>query len=78
MAAEPKSLPIQIRHADRLYIDGAWVAPKKPQRIEIVSPYNEQIAAVVAGAGPEDMDLAVAAAQVPGRGSRPQSGPSTS
>ena len=63
MAAEPKSLPIQIRHADRLYIGGAWVAPKKPARIEVVSPYNEQVTAVVAGAGPEDMDLAVAAAR---------------
>jgi aldehyde dehydrogenase (NAD+) len=63
MAAEPKSLPIQIRHADRLYIDGSWVAPKKSQRIEIVSPYNEQVTAVVAGAGPADMDLAVAAAR---------------
>jgi len=63
MAAEPKALPIQIRHADRLYIDGAWVAPKKPQRIEVISPHTEQVAAVVAGAGEADMDLAVAAAR---------------
>ena len=63
MAAEPKALPIQIRHADRLYIDGAWVAPKKPQRIEVISPHTEQVTAVVAGAGPADMDLAVAAAR---------------
>ena len=63
MAAEPKALPIQIRHADRLYIDGAWVAPKRPQRIEVISPHTEQVAAIVAGAGPADMDLAVAAAR---------------
>ena len=63
MAAEPKSLPIQIRHADRLYIDGAWVAPKSGARIEVISPHTEQVAAVVAAAGPADMDLAVAAAR---------------
>jgi aldehyde dehydrogenase (NAD+) len=67
MSSPPFTLPvrtaIQLRHADKLYIDGVWVAPKLGGRIEVHSPYNEQHLATVAEASEADMDLAVAAAR---------------
>jgi acyl-CoA reductase-like NAD-dependent aldehyde dehydrogenase len=54
---------IRIRHPDRLYIGGQWVAPIDRGSIEIVSAHSEQVFATVAAAGPLDMDAAVAAAR---------------
>lgn len=54
---------IRLQHADKLFIDGRWTAPKKGGRIEVVSPVSEQVVARVAEAGEADMDLAVAAAR---------------
>ncbi|MEU1303699.1 aldehyde dehydrogenase family protein [Streptomyces shenzhenensis] len=46
-----------------LYIDGAWVAPLGPDRIEVVNPATEQVVGVVAQGTAADVDLAVAAAR---------------
>jgi len=54
---------VLIRHPDKLYIGGEWVAPKSGKSIEIVNPNSEEVVARVAEAGNEDMDLAVAAAR---------------
>ncbi|SFV07869.1 aldehyde dehydrogenase [Pseudoduganella namucuonensis] len=54
---------IRLKHADKLFINGRWTAPKKGGRIEIVSPHTERVCAVVAEASEEDMDAAVAAAR---------------
>lgn len=54
---------IRLQHADKLYIDGRWIAPKAGGRIEVVAPYSEQVVAIVAEATEADMDLAVAAAR---------------
>ncbi len=59
------SMPVTpaIRHADRLYIGGRWVAPQVPALIEVISPDTEQCIARVAEARAADMDAAVAAAR---------------
>ncbi len=54
---------IQIRHPDRLFIDGRWVAPLAGGRIDIVSPTDGQRVASVAEAGAADVDAAVQAAR---------------
>jgi aldehyde dehydrogenase (NAD+) len=53
---------VNIRHPDKLYIDGEWVAASGGS-LEIVNPNSEEVVARVAAAGPADMDAAVAAAR---------------
>jgi acyl-CoA reductase-like NAD-dependent aldehyde dehydrogenase len=58
------SLPMpQLKHPDRLFIGGEWVAPHSGRQLEIVSPDTEQVVAHVAEADEVDMDRAVAAAR---------------
>jgi acyl-CoA reductase-like NAD-dependent aldehyde dehydrogenase len=52
-----------IRHPDKLFIGGEWVAPLSGESIEVESPVTEEIVARVAAAGNADMDRAVAAAR---------------
>ena len=54
---------VNIRHPDKLFIGGEWVAPTSGRQLEIVNPNSEEVVAVVAEAGPDDMDRAVAAAR---------------
>src|SRR4029450_1167654 len=54
---------VNIRHPDKLFIGGEWVAPTSGRQLEIVNPNSEEVVARVAEAGPEDMDRAVAAAR---------------
>ncbi len=54
---------VRLRHADQLFIDGQWTSPAGGGRIEVVSPHNDEVSAVVAEAGEVDMDRAVAAAR---------------
>ncbi|XVQ09410.1 aldehyde dehydrogenase [Spirillospora sp. CA-255316] len=46
-----------------LFIGGEWVAPSTGRRIEVISPHTEEPIGVVAAAGTEDVDRAVAAAR---------------
>ena len=55
--------PITIAHPDKLYIDGRWVKASGDQRIDVVSPHDEQVIASVVEAGEPDMDRAVTAAR---------------
>jgi aldehyde dehydrogenase (NAD+) len=48
---------------DRLFIGGDWVSPSGDERIDVVSPYTEEVIAWVPGANPTDVDKAVAAAR---------------
>ena len=52
-----------LRHPDRLFIDGEWVAPLGGGSIDVVSAHDESIIATVAHASEADMDLVVAAAR---------------
>ena len=54
---------VNVRHPDKLFIGGAWVAATSGRMIEIVNPNSEEVVARVAEAGNEDMDRAVAAAR---------------
>jgi len=54
---------VTIRHPDKLFIGGEWVAPTSGRQLEIVNPNSEEVVARVAEAGPDDMDRAVAAAR---------------
>jgi len=54
---------VNIKHPDKLYIGGQWVAPKSGSSIEVVNPNSEEVIARVAAAGPADMDVAIAAAR---------------
>lgn len=57
------TVSIQIRHRDRLFIGGRWVAPLAGGRITLVNPATEEAFTEVAEAREADMDLAVAAAR---------------
>lgn len=46
-----------------LFIGGEWVAAKSGEKITSISPINESEIASVEAAGPDDVDLAVAAAR---------------
>jgi aldehyde dehydrogenase (NAD+) len=54
---------VTIKHPDRVYIGGHWVAAHSGRMIEIVSPNSEQVVAAVAEADEDDMDAAVVAAR---------------
>src|SRR5688500_20345200 len=54
---------VNIRHPDKLFIGGEWVAATSGRQLEIVNPNSEEVVARVAEAGPDDMDRAVAAAR---------------
>lgn len=50
------------RH-DTLFIGGAWISPSTDGTIEVISPHTEAPIALVAAAGPTDVDAAVASAR---------------
>jgi acyl-CoA reductase-like NAD-dependent aldehyde dehydrogenase len=54
---------VTIKHPDKLFIGGEWVAANSGRSIEIVNPNSEEIVARVAEADERDMDAAVAAAR---------------
>lgn len=56
--------PIQLRHTDRVFINGEWVKSKSSlPDFAIIDSATEQQFMSVAQAGPEDMDAAIAAAR---------------
>jgi betaine-aldehyde dehydrogenase len=48
---------------DKLYIGGQWVAPEGTGKIEVISPYTEQVIATVPDGTVADINRAVAAAR---------------
>lgn len=54
---------VDIAHAGKLFIGGAWMESTGDRVLEIVSPDSEEVVARVAEATAEDMDRAVAAAR---------------
>jgi acyl-CoA reductase-like NAD-dependent aldehyde dehydrogenase len=64
LAARRSDAPTpSLRHPDRLFIDGEWIAPVVDSRIEVISPDDEKVVIAVAEAGVEDVNKAVAAAR---------------
>jgi betaine-aldehyde dehydrogenase len=54
---------INLKHPEKLFIGGQWVAPSSDGVIEVVSPMTEEVVFKVAEAREADMDRAVAAAR---------------
>lgn len=54
---------VNIKHPDKLFIGGEWVAPHGTAQIEVENPVSEEVVARVAHADTVDMDKAVAAAR---------------
>lgn len=52
-----------LRHPDRFFIGGAWVAPSSPSRIDVRDSASEEVFLSVAEAQVEDVDHAVDAAR---------------
>jgi aldehyde dehydrogenase (NAD+) len=50
-------------HADKFYIDGAWVAPIEPRMVPVINPATEAVIGQVAMGARADVDRAVKAAR---------------
>ena len=55
--------PSGLKIEDRLYINGEFVPSKSGKKFDVFNPATEKLTASVFEAGPEDVDLAVAAAK---------------
>jgi len=53
-----------LKHPDRFFIDGSWVAPSSAAKIDVVNSATEDLYVRVAEAQAADVDRAVAAARV--------------
>jgi aldehyde dehydrogenase (NAD+) len=47
----------------KFYIDGKWVEPTEPDRLDVINPANEETVAQIALGSAEDIDVAVLAAR---------------
>jgi acyl-CoA reductase-like NAD-dependent aldehyde dehydrogenase len=54
---------VPLRHADRFYIDGQWVAPSSDAMFDVIDSGTEQVYFRVPEAQPADIDRAIAAAR---------------
>ncbi len=52
-----------MRDCTTFYVDGQWIAPAEPRRLEVVNPATEAVAGVISLGSRADVDRAVAAAQ---------------
>ena len=52
-----------MREYLQFYIDGAWVDPVTPRRLEVINPANERVAGVISLGAAADVDRAAAAAR---------------
>ena len=53
---------VPLRHADRFFIDGAWVVPSSEATFEVIDSATEQVYFQVPEAQAPDIDRAVASA----------------
>ncbi|MFF1832128.1 aldehyde dehydrogenase [Paenarthrobacter sp. NPDC058040] len=58
-----RGAPVNIRHADHLFINGEWMRPTSNSGFDVIDAGTEEAFFRVAEAGPLDMDAAVAAAR---------------
>jgi aldehyde dehydrogenase (NAD+) len=52
-----------MKNFDKLYIDGAWVAPAGSDTLEVIDSTTEEVYATIPAGAPADIDRAVAAAK---------------
>jgi acyl-CoA reductase-like NAD-dependent aldehyde dehydrogenase len=55
---------VPLRHTDRFFIDGAWVAPSSDATFEVIDSGTEEVYFQVPEAQPSDIDRAVSAARL--------------
>jgi aldehyde dehydrogenase (NAD+) len=58
-----KATTAPVRHADRFFIGGEWVAPASDATIDVIDSGTEELYYRVAAAGPDDVARAIAAAR---------------
>lgn len=58
-----RDAPINLKHPDRLYIDGKWTLPQSASSLEVIDAATEQTFYRIAETGPGDMDAAIGAAR---------------
>jgi aldehyde dehydrogenase (NAD+) len=58
-----RTITAPVRHADRLFIDGAWVDPSSDVTIDVIDSGTEELYYRVAAAGADDISRAVASAR---------------
>src|ERR1700722_18293448 len=63
MNVKPKADHMPFGNADRLFIDGQWVAPSSSARIDVIAPATEELFVSVAAAQESDIARAVDAAR---------------
>jgi aldehyde dehydrogenase (NAD+) len=54
---------MSAEHATQFYIGGEWRSASTPTRIDVFDPASEAVIGQIAAGGPDDVDLAVAAAR---------------
>jgi aldehyde dehydrogenase (NAD+) len=58
-----RTMTAPVRHANRLFIDGAWVERSSDATIDVIDSGTEALYFRIAAAGPDDISRAVAAAR---------------
>lgn len=58
-----RQTPSNLRHPDRLYIDGEWRLPENRTGFDVIDSATEQPFLTIAQASPSDMDAAIGAAR---------------
>jgi acyl-CoA reductase-like NAD-dependent aldehyde dehydrogenase len=58
-----KATTAPVRHADQFFIGGEWVEPASDATIDVIDSGTEEVYYSIAGAAPDDMSRAVAAAR---------------
>ncbi len=48
---------------DTIYVGGQWIKPHSTDKLEVISPYTEEVIATVPKVSRDDVDTAVAAAR---------------
>ncbi len=63
MNAQSQSPAITLKHPDKLFINGEWVASQSNDKLEVISPHTEEVVFTTAAADKADMEAAVQAAR---------------
>ena len=63
MTTSASAATVPVKHTDRFFIGGQWVAPSTDSKISVIDSHSEQVYLTVAEAQAADMDRAITAAK---------------